>query len=320
WGGGGAAFAAPKGGFTKEELKPLMASLEADGVARSRLEKTFFDPRLRKLHRIVEMNVVNRDPSAHYRQFSQPDALRRARRFMAQNKKWLDQAEAAYPVPRETLVAVLLVETQFGKFPQRHRPLEVFTTLTVEALNESVDAHYRKLKRKNPKLERSYVEDRMTRKARWAYGELQALMRMEPRTGGKLYDLKGSYAGALGMPQFLPSSYLIWGVDGDGNGKVELNKHADAVLSVANYLFLHGWTEDASDEAKRHAVWQYNHSDNYVNAILTVSAKLAPPPATPEKPPAEQKIALSALPVGPVSSGKPGDVVPPRVVSPSLPH
>ena len=90
---------------------------------------------------------------------------------------------------------------------------------------------------------------------------------------------RGSYAGAFGMPQFIPSSYLRWGADGNRDGRVYLNQIPDALFSVAAYLKAHGWTEDADVEQMRRSVWEYNHSPEYVEAIFAVCRALTPPAA-----------------------------------------
>jgi membrane-bound lytic murein transglycosylase B len=115
-------------------------------------------------------------------------------------------------------------------------------------------------------------------KAQFGYAELVAALSLFRDNLQHLYEVRGSYAGAIGMPQFLPSSYLRWAVDGNGDGRADLNDLDDALPSIANYLRDHGWSADAPFRDRWQAVWEYNHSTNYVRAIFEVAFRLGTPP------------------------------------------
>ena len=83
------------------------------------------------------------------------------------------------------------------------------------------------------------------RRRNWAEGELLAAMSMLDQGLVTRENLKGAWAGAMGQTQFLPSTYLQYAVDGDGDGKKDIwNSEADALASTANYLRRHGWKAD----------------------------------------------------------------------------
>jgi membrane-bound lytic murein transglycosylase B len=115
------------------------------------------------------------------------------------------------------------------------------------------------------------------KKADFAFTELVAVLSMYRENLDRLYYLRGSYAGAMGIPQFLPSSYLSWAVDGNGDERVDLDNLSDAMASVGNYLRSHGWTPEASLREKWRAVWEYNHSDNYVRTMFEIAFRLSTP-------------------------------------------
>ena len=102
---------------------------------------------------------------------------------------------------------------------------------------------------------------------------MKALLEISQRYKVDLFSLKGSYAGAFGMAQFLPSSYLKWAVSRDGNSMPDLFAAQDAIYSVANYLKAHGY-KYGDEEAIKHSIWSYNHSDVYVDTVLGAARKM----------------------------------------------
>ncbi|MCZ6531364.1 MAG: lytic murein transglycosylase [SAR324 cluster bacterium] len=256
--------------FSERELQPLLEALEHDGLPREYLEQVLFDPRLRRLNKVIGLNAMNAEFTRDYSDFLAPYALRKARRFSRRYRTLLRNVEHVHGVPKNVLVALLLVETQFGKAKLRYRVLEVYTSLVVDSAPEAVDRYYERLKPKYPQLERDFLERRMEEKGEWAFRELSALLTIGREQGWDLYTLMGSYAGAFGIPQFLPSSYQLWAVDGNKDSKINLDDIADALHSVATYLKEHGWIEGAEPEQRREAVWEYNHSSDYVDAIFAI--------------------------------------------------
>ncbi len=138
------------------------------------------------------------------------------RRFMAEHLELLEQAESTYGVPKEFIVSIIGVETSYGRITGSYRVLDALTTL----------AFY------------------YPRRAPYFRGELGRFLRLPIDHGIDLAltEVKGSYAGAMGWGQFMPTSYATWAVDGDGDGTIDLwGSVADITASVANYLRDHGW-------------------------------------------------------------------------------
>ncbi len=264
-------------GFTSAELEPLIISLEQSGFDRGRIEKVFYDRRLRKMDRVIAFNAMNPDSERLYAQFTAPYAIHIARKFRRRHFKQLKEIERIYGVPNEIITAILLVETRFGGVKLPYRVLEVFTTLVVETHPEAVERHYRLLKARHPEIEKEWLAGRLMKKAEFAFTELVAVLSMYRENLDRLYQLRGSYAGAMGIPQFLPSSYLSWAVDGNGDERVDLDNLSDAMASVGNYLRFHGWTPEASLRKKWRAVWEYNHSENYVRTMFEIAFRLSTP-------------------------------------------
>jgi len=305
WGAGWASRAAAQPErFTPEELEPLIASLESEGFTRPALDVVFHDERLRKVERVVTINVLNPDSAQIYEQFRGRFAIRLARKFRGKHMALLERVERRYGVPKDVIVAILLVETQFGTAANNYRLLDVFTTLIVDASPEAVERHYQRLKPSYPDLQREYLEERLTKKADWAYKELVALLAIQDaRRIGDLYAIKGSYAGAFGMPQFLPTSYLAWAVDGNKDRRFDLDNTQDAMASIANFLRQHGWTRRAAPAQKQRAVWEYNHSRHYVDTIFEVARRVRVAPVRTQ--PAARPAAAAEAQAAPADAAPP---------------
>lgn len=126
----------------------------------------------------------------------------------------LARAEGVYGVPTEIIVAILGVETFYGRNIGSHRVLDALATLAFD----------------------------YPRRATFFRGELKQFLHLARDLDISPLRPKGSFAGALGLPQFMPGSYRNFAVDFDGDGHVDLwGSHADVVGSVANYLARHEW-------------------------------------------------------------------------------
>jgi membrane-bound lytic murein transglycosylase B len=143
--------------------------------------------------------------------------------FWNQNAAALARAEAEYGVPAEIIVAIIGVETVYGRNTGRFRVMDVLTTLAF-----------------------AYPET-PNRAARMSFfrGELENTLLLARKSNFDPLSLVGSFAGAVGLPQFMPGSILSYGVDFDGDGRIDLrNSAVDAIGSVANFLVQHGWQAD----------------------------------------------------------------------------
>ena len=146
--------------------------------------------------------------------FLKQTRIQQGTQFWEENTPALIRAEKKYGVPAEIIVAILGVETRFGRVTGGFKVMDALTTLVVDY----------------PKR-RSFFKKELI--------EYIALMHKE---GIDPLSMEGSYAGALGKPQFMPSSYRHYAVDFDGDGKRDLfNSSEDAIGSIANYLHRHGW-------------------------------------------------------------------------------
>lgn len=151
--------------------------------------------------------------------FISEDRARKGAAFWNQYKTELDQAHKRYGVPPEIIVAIIGAETSYGtnvgSFP-------VFDTLTTLSFD-------------------------YPRRAPFFRNELVEYLIMTRDENLDAMEIKGSYAGAMGPPQFMPSSYRAYAVDYEGNDSIDLlNNMEDAIVSVAHYLKRNGWDPQLS--------------------------------------------------------------------------
>ncbi|MGD0946854.1 MAG: lytic murein transglycosylase [Candidatus Binatia bacterium] len=260
----------------------LIDKLAADGVSRERAFETFHDPRVRPFSGLEFSINAPREPRSRYRRLLRPVTITAARRCRARYAAAFEDAERAHGVPASLLAAVLFVESTCGHNTGSY---VVFTRLARLAMANAPDNVARNLARFSDgdgtvraPIE-ALVRDRARELERTFYPELRALFTVADRMGIGVFNIRGSSAGAFGYPQFLPTSYLEDGIDADGDGRVSLYDFAAAAASCARYLVRHGWHAGLTRAEQRAVVWQYNHSDAYVDAVLTLAARIDNAPA-----------------------------------------
>jgi membrane-bound lytic murein transglycosylase B len=138
--------------------------------------------------------------------------------FWKKFRNTLERAERKYGVAPEYVVAIIGVETFYGRNTGNWRVLDALTTLAFD----------------------------YPPRAGFFRSELEQYLLMARDAGWDVFGVRGSYAGAIGIPQFMPSSARRYAVDFDRNGRIDLQKsRTDAIGSVANFLKVHGWQRDA---------------------------------------------------------------------------
>ena len=234
-------------------------------------------PNTKFLKAMLKINVTGFIKKADYSHNFNEKSVRAAREFYAENYTQLKRVEDSSGVPASVITSILWVETKFGKVTGIHNVVSVYASLAAADEAESIELNkqsYRSSIFSEDSLLHldSIVDTRARRKANWAIDQLIALKEMQTRLPMPITDLRGSWAGAFGWSQFIPSSYISWSVDGNGDGKIDLFDKEDAMASIGNYLKVNGWgDEPAKQEA---AVYHYNNSKDYVNCVLTLAQKI----------------------------------------------
>ncbi len=216
---------------------------------------------------------IHSESSLDYDQFAEGQLIGNAREYILKHKRTFENAQRQYGVGPEIITAILLVETKLGIYLGRS---QIFNTLSTMAALTNPDPRAVLWKKTPPnrRLSREKFEKKADRRSAWAYEELKALIRYADREGFDPLSLKGSYAGAMGICQFMPSNIIAYARDGNADGKIDLFDHADAIVSAANYLKQYGWHPGIDEKKAFKVVRQYNHSDPYAKIILKIATLL----------------------------------------------
>lgn len=228
-----------------ERLDELRAKLEARGLSAEEIDRAFSDSRVALYPEIVRRSGKGLDYTGRRFGLLTKKSVNEGKRVLRENGGLLRKIESDFGVGKEILVAILRIETNFGRFVGT---VPVFNSLLTMALIEN-------------------------RRSDWAGEELGHLLLISRKQNSDPLAIIGSWAGAFGIPQFVPSSYVRYGADGNGDEKVDLFTLADALASMANYLKAFGWS--GNDPANRkEALYAYNRCDHYVQAVLAYARAL----------------------------------------------
>ncbi|MGY8903582.1 MAG: lytic murein transglycosylase B [Burkholderiales bacterium] len=141
--------------------------------------------------------------------------------FWRTHREALTQAEKEYGVPAQIIVGIIGVETIYGRDTGNFRVIDALATLSFDF---------------------PIAHPRAAERQAFFRSELEQFLTLHHRAGSDPLAVRGSYAGAMGLPQFMPSSWVKYAVDFDADGKVDLfTSPVDAIGSVANYLKAFGW-------------------------------------------------------------------------------
>jgi membrane-bound lytic murein transglycosylase B len=159
--------------------------------------------------------------AAYRARFIEPQRIQTGLRFWQTHKNALERAEREFGVPASVVAAIIGVETFYGQYTGNFRVMDALTTLAFHFPT----AHPRAAARET-----------------FFKGELEQFLVLTSRSGADPLTIRGSYAGAMGLPQFMPSSWAKFAVDFDGDGRIDLfGSPTDAIGSVANYFKALDW-------------------------------------------------------------------------------
>ncbi len=162
---------------------------------------------------------IKRSWTVYRQRFVEPVRIRAGQQFWNENRAFLDATAKQYGVPQSIIVAIIGVETIYGRNTGNFRVLDALATLGFR-----------------------YPDDSRPERSQLFRDQLADLIQLDYENKLDASGVTGSFAGAIGLPQFMPGSLARFAVDGDGDGHIDVaNSTRDAIASVANFLRLHGW-------------------------------------------------------------------------------
>jgi membrane-bound lytic murein transglycosylase B len=215
-----AALPAPADYAHRPEVRAFIERMSAEhGFSARGLRQLFAEARYQP-QVVAAMTRPVVSPPKYYEfapRFLDPARIDAGAEFWRAHVDALERAQRRFGVPPEIVVAILGVETYYGRNTGGYRVFDALVTLAFD----------------------------YPRRADFFRGELEQFLLLAREQGISPLAPKGSYAGAIGLPQFMPGSIRAYALDFDDDGRIDLAKDADdAVGSVAHYLARHGWRED----------------------------------------------------------------------------
>ena len=253
----------------------LSDRLIADGVDPILVKSIYQNPKAKVELEVVAGNLVRSEATLDYGQFLSPYAVNKAASYLKRYGQTLEEAKRSFGVEPEVVVAVLMVETALGTYPGKYLTVNVLSTMAAceeGEIRQKVLASLTEEQRSMQSPE--VIAKRLTKRATRGYRELKALINYVKNNDIDPFTVRGSTEGAIGIPQFLPSNVEYYGRDGDGDGRIDLFNHHDAIASVACFLRAHRWGRVQGDRAKKEVLLNYNRSNYYADTVYTLAQRL----------------------------------------------
>ncbi|MDH4205001.1 MAG: lytic murein transglycosylase [Desulfobacteraceae bacterium] len=254
-------------------FESLQKRLIEDGLDKDRITELYKRPEVYFETKGVSRFLVHSEASLNYNQFTSKKSIRNALKYMEQHQKILESTEKTYGVDKEIVTAIILVETRLGMLIGGQSVLNSLSTMAALADPDVRDMFWGKVS-KPTRLTREQFEKWVERKSSWAYKELKAFLNYTAKENMDPAAVSGSYSGAMGIAQFMPTNILAFAKDGDNNESINIFNHSDAIASIANFLKHYGWYPGIDGKKAYKVIYQYNHSQQYVDTILKVSELL----------------------------------------------
>jgi membrane-bound lytic murein transglycosylase B len=225
-----------------QNLNQLITQIaQAQGIPQASLESGFSDaktiPSIRKLV-LPPSGTFKKNWVAYRKRFIEPVRLKAGKAFWEQNQAYLTKVEQESGVPAEIIVSIIGIETIYGRQTGNFRVKDVLSTLAFSYPDTPNKAS-------REQLFKDQLQELILMCWTEGGGSLPANNSKQGLNQIRVnacLNQNSSYAGAIGLPQFMPSSIRSFAVDGDGDGHIDLKQSPkDAIASVANFMRKHGW-------------------------------------------------------------------------------
>ncbi|GAB6095881.1 hypothetical protein JCM14469_21340 [Desulfatiferula olefinivorans] len=260
----------PSPGRNPDHFTTLKQRLVDDGIDAEAVGRIYASPDVFFDSEGTGLFFIHNEGILNYERFANKTAIHRARKYIDRHRAHFETIEKQFGVDKTVITAIILVETGLGTYMGKRRVINTLSTMA--ALNDEAALNHLwdSLSDEN-RLPREQFEKKAERKSAWAFTELKAFIRYTEKEKLDPTAINGSYAGAMGIAQFMPSNILLLAMDGNKDGVIDMFDHEDAIASIANYLKHYGWHETINDEKAFKVLYAYNHSSYYVNILLKIS-------------------------------------------------
>lgn len=253
----------------------LQERLIADGIDTDLVRSVYQNPLVKLELEVVAANLVRSEATLNYDQFLSKYSVHKAKRYIERHGASLEEANRRFGVEPPVVVAVLMVETALGTYPGKYQTINVLSTMAVSQEESVREKIFADLTEEQKQMQsRAVMSKRLTKRASRSYRELKAVLNYAHKNDIDPFAIVGSSEGAIGIPQFLPSNIEHYGRDGDGDGRIDLFNHPDAIASVAFYLRAHRWGRAENAKQKKKVLLYYNRSNYYADTVYTLAQKL----------------------------------------------
>ena len=251
----------------------LQKRLIEDGFNKNKINALYAKPGVYFDAKGVSLFFSHSEGKLNYDQFISKRSIKKAKKYLKKHRTVFENMERTYCVDKEIIAAIILVETRLGTYLGKRSILNTLSTMA--SLNDQhvKNILWHKISGSSPFTKEEF-DKKAEKKSTWAYSELKDFLKYANRENIDPLSVYGSYAGAMGIAQFMPSNILAHAKDGDRDGSVDLFNHADAIASIANYLEHHGWHAGIDDKKAYKILLHYNYSKYYANIILKISKLL----------------------------------------------
>lgn len=246
-----------------------------EGVEAKTALSVLGDSRMPRYEHLI-FSLTPREPHSMYRRHNSRIAQANALAFYRKYEEIFLNAEKLFQVPKTLILALLQVETGCGANTGKDRVFYRLARLAAAAADDNIQENF-SIKQRTVKLlsiadvgNRAHILEGLFLKHVAATFSLAERLAVHP------LELRGSSAGAIGMPQFLPGNVTSYGIDANGDGLVNVFEPSDAIYSVANFLRAFGWNpeREMSEQEKFAVLSHYNRSEPYVMTVLSLARAL----------------------------------------------
>jgi membrane-bound lytic murein transglycosylase B len=233
----------------------LKAFFQRAGISQDDIDKIFSDERIEVYYNIypppeLHEGAKKKKKLSYFDEefgLHKPESVESGKKLIADNQELFEKIESLYGVPANYIVSIIRIETAFKGHLGEYGVFNALYTMSLLS--------------------------KRAKRVQMANRELIVWVKLCKRMGMDPFTMKGSWAGAFGIPQFMPSSYVIFAVNNNGDGKIDLYDYPDAFASIANYLHRVGW-KTGNEKKMRRAVYNYNHEKAYVNAVFSYAERI----------------------------------------------